>query len=176
MAMAKTSGTKTGEDETDELNVIEEENTNVRDGSVVIEGLNKTEHSVSELGSSQFSQSMMLSRPSRVEDADGEGKLRQITINEKVFMLGLDAQRDQELLQLQKIAENESGQMQFKKQGICAFLIVCVILMNILEPSSSEDSPIGIKMCGPGYWALELFFIAICVVMTWVAIKISSAE
>ena len=91
-------------------------------------------------------------------------------------MLGLDAQRDQELLQLQKIAENESGQMQFKKQGICAFLIGCVILMNILEPSSSEDSPIGIKMCGPGYWALELFFIAICVVMTWVAIKISSAE
>ena len=54
MAMAKTSGTKTGEDETDELNVIEEENTNVRDGSVVVDGLNKTETSVSD-----FSQSMM---------------------------------------------------------------------------------------------------------------------
>ena len=48
--------------------------------------------------------------------------------------------------------------------------------MNILEPSSEEKSPIGIKMCGPGYWVLEAAFIAICVVMTWVAIKINSAE
>ena len=71
MAMAKTSGTKTGEDETDELNVIEEENTNVRDGSVVVDGLNKTETTVSD-----FSQSMMQSRPSRVDNDDGEGKLR----------------------------------------------------------------------------------------------------
>ena len=134
MAMAKSTpdGLKTGEDETDELNVIEEENSQIRDGSVVVDGLNKTEHSASEMGSSQFSQSMMLIRPSKVSVTEGENQLRQITINDKTFMLGHDAQRDQELLKLQTIAKQESGQMQFKKQGICLFLIGCVILMNIL--------------------------------------------
>ena len=134
MAMAKSTpdGLKTGEDETDELNVIEEENSHIRDGSVVVDGLNKTEHSVSEIGSSQYSQSMMLIRPSKVSVTEGENQLRQITINDKTFMLGHDAQRDQELLKLQTIAKQESGQMQFKKQGICLFLIGCVILMNIL--------------------------------------------
>lgn len=134
MAMAKSTpdGLKTGEDETDELNVIEEENSQIRDGSVVVDGLNKTEHSVSEIGSSQYSQSMMLIRPSKVSVTEGENQLRQITINDKTFMLGHDAQRDQELLKLQTIAKQESGQMQFKKQGICLFLIGCVILMNIL--------------------------------------------
>ena len=132
MAKSTPDGLKTGEDETDELNVIEEENSQIRDGSVVVDGLNKTEHSVSEIGSSQYSQSMMLIRPSKVSVTEGENQLRQITINDKTFMLGHDAQRDQELLKLQTIAKQESGQMQFKKQGICLFLIGCVILMNIL--------------------------------------------
>lgn len=66
--------------------------------------------------------------------------------------------------------------MQLKKQGICLLLILCVILLNILQPSTTEDSPIGIKMCGWIYWFMELAFVFICVFMTWVAIKLSASE
>ena len=66
--------------------------------------------------------------------------------------------------------------MQFKKQGICALLLGLVICLNLLQPTSSETSPIDIKMCGWSYWFVELFFVGVCVLMTWVAIKLSAAE
>ena len=66
--------------------------------------------------------------------------------------------------------------MQFAKQGICVFLLACVIAMNLVVPKADKDSIIGIKMCGWVYWSLELAFVGVCALMTWVAIRLSVAE
>ena len=70
----------------------------------------------------------------------------------------------------------EAGQKQWLKQGICAILLVCIILLNSLLPSSTEESPIGIKLCGWIYWIIVVLFLVVCGLMTWVSIKINSAE
>ena len=66
--------------------------------------------------------------------------------------------------------------MQFVKQGMCTFLLAIVILVNVLQPSSSEESPIGIKMCSWVYWFIEILFVVICGCMTYLSIKVNSAE
>ena len=66
--------------------------------------------------------------------------------------------------------------MQFVKQGMCTFLLAIVILVNVLLPSSSEESPIDIKMCSWIYWLVEVLFVVICGVMTYLSIKVNSAE
>ena len=77
---------------------------------------------------------------------------------------------------MQEIAKREAGQKQFAKQGICLLLIVCVILMNYLNPSSHQKSPIGIKICHFTYWFIQFVFVCICGVMTWVAVRLASSE
>ena len=74
------------------------------------------------------------------------------------------------------IADRESGQAQFVKQGLCLFLITCVILMNYLMPTASRKSKIGIELCSALYWCIEIFFLCICGGITYVAVRISAAE
>ena len=59
---------------------------------------------------------------------------------------------------------------------MCTFLLAIVIAVNILLPSSSEDSPIDIKMCSWVYWTVEVLFVVICGFMTFLSIKVNSAE
>lgn len=112
------------------------------------------------------------------EEADlGDmGRGEKITINDKTFAVRGSEERKKELLEVRAIAERESGQKQWRKQGICALLLACVIIINVLEPTSSEASVIGIQMCGWGYWLLELAFLGVCGVMTWYAIGLSASE
>ena len=62
------------------------------------------------------------------------------------------------------------------KQGICALLLLCVILLNLLLPSADQTSPIGVKLCGWTYWVMVLSFVGVCALMTWASIKINSEE
>ena len=45
---------------------------------------------------------------------------------------------------LMKIAEREGGHKQWVKQGICALILLCVVLMNLLLPTTTQPSLIGI--------------------------------
>ena len=56
-----------------------------------------------------------------------------MVINDKKFAVH-DGNKA-ELKELAKIAERESGQKQFLKQGICTFILACVIFMNALLPT-----------------------------------------
>ena len=51
-----------------------------------------------------------------------------------------------------------------------------VILVNVLQPTESEKSPIGIKMCSVTYWTLEILFLVACGVATWLSVRINSKE
>ena len=99
-----------------------------------------------------------------------------IEINGKVISYQRESAQESELEQLSIIAKQEAGQKQFVKQGICAVLLLCVIIINLLQPSSSKESLIGINMCGAVYWIVELLFVAICGLLTWYAIKISAEQ
>ena len=59
---------------------------------------------------------------------------------------------------------------------MCTFLLVVVIVVNVLQPTSSEPSKIDIKMCSWLYWSIELLFIVICGAMTFLSIKVNSEE
>ena len=110
------------------------------------------------------------------EDKPGSKGSESLVINDKTFRYMKGSQEEEELLWLVEIAKRESGQKQFAKQGICLLLIVCVILMNYLNPSSHIESPIGISMCGFLYWFIQFLFVCLCGVMTWVAVRIASSE
>ena len=102
--------------------------------------------------------------------------LKPIQINDKTFYLGQSPERDAELLEVQAIAKREGGQWQIKKQGMCIFIITCVILMNILLASKSQEPPIGVTMCSGIYWTVEVLFIVMCALMTWLSVKINANE
>lgn len=51
-----------------------------------------------------------------------------------------------------------------------------IIVINVIQPTDSVKSPLGIKMCGVVYWMLEIFFVAMCALATWFSVKINSAE
>ena len=97
-------------------------------------------------------------------------------INGRTYYLGVSEERDRELLEVQDIARKESGQAQFKKQGLCAALIVCVFIMNYLLPSTSHESPVGLGLCSVPYWSFEVLFVIVCGLATWLAVKISARE
>lgn len=65
----------------------------------------------------------------------GGAKLTKVEVGDKTFLVGKDPERDAEIYEIKKIAEKESGQCQFLKQGICTGLLALVVLMNILQPS-----------------------------------------
>ena len=110
------------------------------------------------------------------EDNGNESVEQTIKIGGKTFTVGKDYQKNVEIAELVKIAERESGQMQFVKQGICAFLILCVIALNLMQPTASRESPVGISICSWEYWFMVIGFVLVCVAMTALAIKISSTE
>lgn len=48
--------------------------------------------------------------------------------------------------------------------------------MNILLASKSQESPIGVSMCSGVYWTVEVMFILMCALMTWLSVKVNSTE
>jgi len=99
-----------------------------------------------------------------------------IRIAGKDFVKGFSPQHDKELFELQEIVEREKGHAQFVKQGICIFLIVCVILMNLLLENGSSPSIIGIKHCSFEHWLIQATFIAICFCIAILAVKMNRRE
>ena len=55
-------------------------------------------------------------------------------------------------------------------------MIGVVITINLLQPASAHDSPIGIKECSVGYWSLIAVLLLTCVAVTVLAIKINQGE
>ena len=107
---------------------------------------------------------------------EGVKGLKKIKISDKTFKLGESEEQDKELLELQKIAERETGHAQWAKLGICTALLGLILVINILQPTATTKSPIGIKMCSVLYWFFEMFFVAMCALATWLSIKVNAAE
>ena len=110
-----------------------------------------------------------------LKNRDHSGQ-RSVVIADKEFMLGQSDLMDKELEQLTEIAEQESGHKQPFKLGICLFMLSCVIGMNLLMPSDTSPSIIGIKGCSSHQFALQIFFVTICMVVTMIAIRVNQQE
>lgn len=114
------------------------------------------------------------------KDLDGfaplSGGEQTITIAEKVFTLGTNAQMDRELKELEQIVEREGGHAQYTKQGICVFMLSAVIAMNLLMPSEHSDSLIGIAHCSFDMFLLQGMFVLLCFLVTVFAIRLNRRE
>ena len=51
-----------------------------------------------------------------------------------------------------------------------------LVLMNIALPTKSKPSPIGMLMCTPGYWIIQIAFLVFCGLMAWVSVFIVRKE
>ena len=95
---------------------------------------------------------------------------RELDINGFKFQLGESKEKDEELYQLKKIIDKESGHGQWEKQLLNVSLLALLILMNLMLGSSSTKSIIGVESCSAGYWGIFVGFIFICILATIFAI------
>lgn len=99
-----------------------------------------------------------------------------IVIGGKKFRMGHSVEADLELKELAEIVRLEGQQYQPKKQGICLFMLLCVILMNLLVPSPSSPSIIGIESCSQDQYTLQCVFLLTCLTVTVVAVRLNQRE
>ena len=109
-------------------------------------------------------------------DGSSENNRQTIDIGGKQFITGFSALHDKELLELKQIVMRERGHFQFVKQGICIFLISCVIFMNLIITKGDSPSIIGIEQCSLEHWLIQLTFILICICVAILAVKMNRRE
>lgn len=51
-----------------------------------------------------------------------------------------------------------------------------LVLLNLATPSKSRASPIGVKLCSVGYWAMQIGFLIFCGLMAFLSIWIVKKE
>ena len=54
--------------------------------------------------------------------------------------------------------------------------MLSLVLLNLAVPTRSRPSPIGLKLCSAGYWALQIGFIAFCGLAALLSIYIVKKE
>jgi hypothetical protein len=94
-------------------------------------------------------------------------------INEQEFALGQSSRIDIELRELKEIVRLEGVHAQPVKQGICIAMLICVITMNLLMPSESSPSIVGIEACSGRQFSLQMAFFIICAGVSMYAIKLN---
>ena len=55
-------------------------------------------------------------------------------------------------------------------------MLACVILMNLLMPSESSASVIGIESCSANQFYLQALFLVICITVTMIAVRVNQSE
>jgi len=70
----------------------------------------------------------------------------------------------------------ESTHCQWIRQLLCIILLGCLIVMNLLNGSSSMKSIAGIEKCSAGYWSVIVVFIGICGLCTFIAVKLAAHD
>ena len=109
--------------------------------------------------------------------ATGDAEIQEEKEFDPVLKLKIDASMNQkELASLRFSIRSETSHGQWAKQGLCFLLLICLILMNLSMGSSSMPSIVGIEKCDPAYWAIQVFFMAICVVCTVVAVFLARRD
>lgn len=83
---------------------------------------------------------------------------------------------DTELKELQKIVQLEGSHAQPIKQGICLAMLTCVVTMNLLMPSESSPSIVGIQACSSNHFSLQLVFFLVCAAVSVFAIRLNQRE
>ena len=79
----------------------------------------------------------------------------------------------EELSQLRSIVREETSHAQWSKQALCIVLLICLILMNLCMGSSQMPSIIGIERCDSTYWYIQVGFVILCVIFTFIAVRIA---
>ena len=64
-------------------------------------------------------------------------------INDKSFVHQNDEKTLKELEMAKKIAKKESGPLQWDKIILCVLMIAFILTVNILQPTSTHESPLG---------------------------------
>ncbi len=51
-----------------------------------------------------------------------------------------------------------------------------LVLLNLAVPTKTKASPIGITLCGAGYWIINIAFLVFCGLMAWISVFIARKE
>ena len=94
----------------------------------------------------------------------------------KKFELGRSTQMDAELHELAKVVELEGRHLQPKKLGLCVAMLFSCVTMNLLMPSEHSRSIIGIDSCSQGQYSLQFSFLILCLIFTFVAVRVNQQE
>ena len=97
-------------------------------------------------------------------------------INDKSFVHQNDEKTLKELEMAKKIAKKESGPLQWDKIILCVLMIAFILTVNILQPTSTHESPLGYELCSVSYWLIIVVLLAVCGVITVVSIRINKRE
>lgn len=104
-------------------------------------------------------------------------QLEKIEIGKFVFVLGENPTADKELRTLASIVRWENTHFQIAKQFITFLIMAMLVLLNLLLPTKSRAALIGnVKLCGAGYWLLNIGFLVFCGLMSWVSVYLIRKE
>ena len=78
----------------------------------------------------------------------------------------------QEYLKLSAVVQQESTHFQWWKQGLCFLMLVSITMLNLLM----KGAFLGIKSCSFWYWGIQVIFLFECVLVTWLAVRLNSAD
>ena len=81
-----------------------------------------------------------------------------------------------EIALLRFIVRQETSHFQWTKQGLCLSLLTFLILMNLCMGSSTMESIIGIQRCSAAYWGIQIAFLVICTLFTYIAVKVAQRD
>jgi hypothetical protein len=109
-------------------------------------------------------------------ESTSDKKLEKIEVGKYLFILGEDAETDKELRTLISCLKSENTHFQLSKQIIAFLIMFFLVLLNLATPSKSRASPIGVKLCSVGYWAMQICFLIFCGLMALVSIGIVKKE
>lgn len=65
-----------------------------------------------------------------------------------------NAMDKEEVFLVRSIIQQEQSHFQWSKQGLCIFLLISLIMLNLMMGSSTMKSIAGIEKCSPFYWII----------------------
>lgn len=83
---------------------------------------------------------------------------------------------EKELEELRSSIKKEASHFQWAKQALCLTLLASLILLNLCMGSASRESIIGIQKCDSAYWLVQIAFVVICIIFTFLAVRMAKHD
>ena len=81
-----------------------------------------------------------------------------------------------EIALLRFIVRQETSHFQWTKQGLCLSLLTFLILLNLCMGSTTTESIIGIQRCDTAYWGIQVAFLLVCALFTFIAVRVAQRD